>query len=194
MAGLDLLNGLRIGEGTLEMAILNLPDSGEVIEDFITIKTYLDARGIQLDQWQASTEFSADASQEEILAAYQHEIDPYMKEHGFVKADIIAVNSETPNIESIRQKFLPEHTHSEAEARYFIEGEGQFFFHLEDGDNEQVLLLHCFKGDFLSVPAGAKHWFDMAPAYNVKCIRIFSTEEGWVANYTGSEIDKKYNK
>ena len=54
--------------------------------------------------------------------------------------------------------------------------------------------LLCKKGDFLAVPAGFTHWFDLAPKYTVKAIRIFTSMEGWVANYTNSGIDEKYNK
>jgi 1,2-dihydroxy-3-keto-5-methylthiopentene dioxygenase len=98
------------------------------------------------------------------------------------------VNPQTENIEAIRQKFLSEHTHSEDEIRYFVDGEGTFYFNLDD----QVVSVLCQKGDFLAVPSGYKHWFDLAPKYTVKAIRIFSNPEGWVANYTESGIDKKY--
>ena len=39
---------------------------------------------------------------------------------------------------------------------------------------------------------GYKHWFDLAPKYHVKAIRVFMTKEGWVARYTDSGVEKKY--
>lgn len=113
-----------------------------------------------------------------------------MKKHGYVNADVINVHKDTPNIEAIRAKFLNEHTHAEDEVRFFVDGEGQFFFHLSQ--SQEVFKLLCEKGDFISVPKGCTHWFDLAPKYHVKAIRVFQTPEGWVANYTQSGKEKKY--
>ena len=97
------------------------------------------------------------------------------------------------NLQALRAKFLNEHTHSEDEVRFFVEGEGQFWFHLEKGPKgEEVFQVICRAGDFLSVPAGYKHWFDLAPKYTVKAIRIFTSPDGWVANYTGSGVENGY--
>jgi 1,2-dihydroxy-3-keto-5-methylthiopentene dioxygenase len=112
-----------------------------------------------------------------------------MKQHGFLSADVINVHPRTENLPAIRAKFLKEHTHSEDEVRFFVDGQGQFWFHFDDGE---VAGVTCVKGDFLSVPKGYRHWFDLAPAYLVKAIRIFTNQEGWVAQYTGSEIAAEY--
>jgi 1,2-dihydroxy-3-keto-5-methylthiopentene dioxygenase len=125
------------------------------------------------------------------LKAYEHELGPYMKTHGYLSADVINVHKETPNIEAIRAKFLSEHTHSEDEVRFFVDGEGQFFFHLPE--RKEVFKLLCQKGDLISVPKGYTHWFDLAPRSHVKAIRVFLTQEGWVANYTNSGNEKRYS-
>jgi 1,2-dihydroxy-3-keto-5-methylthiopentene dioxygenase len=103
---------------------------------------------------------------------------------------VINVHPQTPQLETIRAKFLAEHTHDEDEIRFFVDGKGHFYFHLDD--RNEVFSLICEKGDFISVPAGVKHWFDLAPDYFVKAIRIFKTAEGWVARYTGSTIAENY--
>lgn len=164
--------------------------SSNTIEDFAKIKDFCASYGIELTRWEAKKPIKDDDDQESILKAYEHELTPYMKAKGFQSADVINVHSQTPNIEEIRGKFLKEHTHSEDEVRFFVDGEGLFWFHFDDGT---VACLTCTKGDFLSVPAGQKHWFDLAPAYHVKAIRIFTNKEGWVAQYTGSGVDEKYN-
>ncbi len=175
------------------MAILKLLDHGSrEIRDPQEIKTYMNERGIIFEQWKASMPLNDTDSQETILKAYEHELGPYMKKHGYISADVINVHKETPNIETIRQKFFSEHTHSEDEVRFFVDGEGEFFFHLQD--RKEVFSLICQKGDFISVPKGYTHWFDLAPGYFVKAIRVFMTAEGWVANYTGSGTDKRYIK
>ncbi len=170
------------------MATLKLHDQqGQLIHSASEIRRFLEQRGILFEQWEASQSLQDSDSQETVLAAYQHELTPYMEKHGYLNADVINVHKETPNIEEIRQKFLAEHTHDEDEVRFFVDGAGEFFFHLDE-----VFSLLCTAGDFISVPKGYKHWFDLAPRYHVKAIRVFQTKEGWVARYTGSDIAKKY--
>ncbi|MFP5387355.1 MAG: 1,2-dihydroxy-3-keto-5-methylthiopentene dioxygenase [Bacteriovoracia bacterium] len=174
------------------MAVLTLLDpERKEIRDTKEIKHFMNDRGIIFEQWQASMSLKDSDSQETILKAYEHELRPYMEKHGYKSADVINVHKDTPNIEAIRAKFLSEHTHSEDEVRFFVDGEGQFFFHLPD--RMEVFKLLCEKGDFISVPKGFTHWFDLAPKYHVKAIRVFQTQEGWVANYTNSGKEQKYN-
>lgn len=170
--------------------ILEIPDQGLSIDSYEKIKLFLKTRGVDLRRWEANQPLPTDADQDSILKAYEHELRPFMEAHGFQSADVINVHKETPNVEQLREKFLSEHTHSEDEVRFFVEGEGKFWFHFDDAT---VVSLLCTKGDFLSVPAGQKHWFDLAPSYYIKAIRIFTGQEGWVAHYTNSGIDKNYN-
>lgn len=174
------------------MAILTIlePEKRE-LRDPKEIKSYMNERGIIFEQWQTSMHLNDSDSQETILRAYEHELGPYMRKHGYQSADVINVHKDTPNIEGIRAKFLSEHTHSEDEVRFFVDGEGQFFFHLQE--RKEVFKLLCEKGDFISVPKGYPHWFDLAPKYHVKAIRVFQTQAGWIANYTNSGTEKKYN-
>jgi 1,2-dihydroxy-3-keto-5-methylthiopentene dioxygenase len=162
----------------------------EMISNPIEIKKFMNERGILFEQWETKHPLHENDSQEIILNAYAHELGPFMKKNGFINADVINVHPKTPNLETIRAKFLAEHTHDEDEIRFFVDGKGHFYFHLED--RNEVFSLICEKGDFISVPAGVKHWFDLAPNYFVKAIRIFKTPEGWVARYTGSTIAEKY--
>ncbi len=172
------------------MTTLYIPQKEATINDVKEITAYLEAKGVAFSRWSAKQELKDSDTQEQILAAYAHELEPFMKKSGFQSADVINVHPKTENIETIRQKFLKEHTHSEDEVRFFVDGEGKFWFNFDDGE---VACLTCVKGDFLAVPKGYKHWFDLAPKYHVKAIRIFSNMEGWVANYTNSGIDEKYN-
>ena len=173
------------------MAILTLLDPlSREIKDPKEIKSFMNERGIIFEQWESNIPLNDSDSQETILKAFDHELGPYMKKHGYVNADVINVHKGTPNIEAIRAKFLSEHTHAEDEVRFFVDGEGYFFFHLEK--SKELFKLLCEKGDFISVPKGYTHWFDLAPKYHVKAIRVFQTPEGWVANYTQSGKEQKY--
>lgn len=175
------------------MGVLRLLDQGgKEILSSPEIKKFMNERGILFEQWETSQVLNDSDSQETILKAYEHELGPYMKKNGYVSADVINVHKDTPHIETIRAKFLSEHTHAEDEVRFFVDGEGEFFFHLKD--RGEVFSLLCQKGDFISVPKGYTHWFDLAPKYHVKAIRVFMTPEGWVANYTQSGVEKKYQR
>lgn len=172
------------------MATLFKANQNCTITDFKKIQSELHEHGIMIAKWQASKELADNATQDEILEAYAHELKPYMLKHGYHTADVINVTPATTNLSAIREKFMKEHTHNEDEIRFFVDGQGKFWFHL---DNEEILCVTCERGDFMSVPKNFRHWFDLAPQYFVKAIRIFSNMEGWVPNYTNSGIDNKYN-
>jgi 1,2-dihydroxy-3-keto-5-methylthiopentene dioxygenase len=87
----------------------------------------------------------------------------------------------------MRQKFLSEHRHLEDEVRFFVRGQGLFYLHL-DG---QVYALQCEKQDLIRVPSGTPHWFDMGPAPDFTCIRLFTNPEGWAAQWTGDAIAER---
>ena len=112
------------------MAILSIPDEAAQINDPLQIKTYLAQYGVFFDQWTCAIQFSDDASQEEILAAYAENLKPFMENGGYQSADVISIHALTPNYDQIRAKFLAEHTHDEDEIRFFVDGQGLFWFHL----------------------------------------------------------------
>lgn len=172
------------------MAILFHPKTNTKTSDLESIKDIIGKYNIYLARWEANKPLNNDSTQDEILAAYSHELKPFMEKNGYVTADVINVHPGTPNLSAIREKFMKEHTHSEDEIRFFVDGEGIFWFHFDDGE---VYSVTCTAGDFMSVPKNYKHWFDLHPKYFVKAIRIFSNMEGWTPNYTNSNIDASYN-
>ncbi len=172
------------------MGIVRIPDEGKTIEGFAEVRAFLEARGIFHDQWKPSAPLPSDADQETILKAYEADLKPFMERGGYQVADVISVFPDTEGLPAIRQKFLAEHTHDEDEVRYFIEGQGLFWFHLEGGP---VFSMLCQAGDLISVPAHTRHWFDLGGRPHVRAIRIFIDPAGWVPHYTESGIDAKYN-
>ncbi len=176
------------------MATLTIPDQQSTLTAFEDIRAYLAARGVWIDRWTASHPFADDASQDEILAAYAHVLQPLMAQHGYQTADVISVHAQTPNLPEIRAKFLREHTHTEDEVRFFVDGQGYFWFNLPEAENgpEPVFCVKCEAGDILSVPANVKHWFDLGPVAFVKTIRIFTDSSGWTPHYTDSGVDARY--
>jgi 1,2-dihydroxy-3-keto-5-methylthiopentene dioxygenase len=172
------------------MAILSIPTKNYSTSDPKEILEFFNARGLYFDQWQCDVVFEDTATQEDILQAYSKDLFPFMENGGYETADVISINSLTENYEAIRKKFFAEHTHTEDEIRFFVDGQGIFWFNLE---NEPVFNLLCEKGDLISVPAGTKHWFDAGESNPfVKAIRIFIDMSGWVPCYTASGIELEF--
>ncbi len=166
------------------------PKQCQTLENISEIQKALAEINIGVKRWTPQSKLSLEASQEEILAAYADQVKTVMQDHGFSSVDVISMNSSTPadKITALRKKFLDEHIHSDDEVRYFIEGSGLFCIHA----NEHVYQILCKAGDFISVPANTKHWFDMGSSPNFKCIRFFGDEKGWVAEYTGDQIAESF--
>ncbi len=158
--------------------------------DPIEISSRLSAEGIRFEQWQTRDDVRAGDSQEAVLTAYADDVSRLMREQGYQTVDVISIASDNPQKDALRQKFLAEHTHSEDEVRFFVEGQGLFALHLGD----QVFEILCEKGDLLSVPANTLHWFDLGPEPDLVAIRFFNNPDGWVANYSGNNIADQYSR
>ena len=146
--------------------------------------------GIRFEQWQPRQAIQPGISPDEIIAAYQDDIDRLVAEEGYATVDVVSLDAGHPDKDVLRAKFWQEHTHSEDEVRFFVAGSGLFTLHLDDGIYEAL----CTAGDFISVPAGTKHWFDMGPEPSFACLRLFNDPSGWVADYTGAEIADAYSR
>lgn len=160
----------------------------KTINDHAEISSELNQQGIKFAFWQASKPLSAHSTQENIITAYYQSIDQLMNEYGFQSVDVIALRPDHPDRAVLRQKFLNEHTHSEFEVRFFVDGKGLFYIH----QNDKVYGVMCEQGDLISVPANTKHWFDMGEVPSFQCIRLFTNQDGWVAQYTGDDIANNF--
>ena len=159
-----------------------------VHEDHADITRELREVGVRFEQWQANQPVAPGASQEAVIAAYHADIERLMREEGYQSVDVISLTPDHPDRAALRQKFLSEHTHSEDEVRFFVAGAGQFTLHIGD----KVYDVLCEQGDLIGVPDGTRHWFDMSESPYFVAIRLFTNKEGWVANFTGSEIATQF--
>lgn len=160
----------------------------EQTTDQARIAELLKAQGVRFEQWQTEQPIAEDATSEEILAAYASSVARLQSEGGYQTADTINLTPSHPDKVALRQKFLDEHQHSEDEVRFFVQGDGLFYLHL-DG---KVFAVQCTQGDLISVPANTRHWFDMGSEPRFTCIRLFTNPEGWVAQYTGDKIASNF--
>ncbi|HEX5057589.1 MAG TPA: acireductone dioxygenase [Gammaproteobacteria bacterium] len=160
----------------------------EVLTNHAEIARRLRKVGVQFERWLADKVLPVDADQETVLKAYKTSVDRLNREYGFKSIDVVSLRPDHPKKDEMRQKFLNEHTHDDFEVRFFVDGSGLFYLHIDD----KVYMVLCEQGDLISVPAKVTHWFDMGAQPNFKCIRFFVVPEGWVGNFTGSDIARRF--
>ncbi|MDY7227725.1 1,2-dihydroxy-3-keto-5-methylthiopentene dioxygenase [Hyalangium rubrum] len=154
--------------------------------DSAEIARLLGAQGVRFERWETRA-LPPSAGQAEILSSYAAEVARLKAENGFQSADVINLTPSHPQKEEMRRKFLSEHRHSEDEVRFFVRGRGLFYLHL----GTEVYALLCEQQDLISVPTGTRHWFDMGPEPDFTCIRLFTSTEGWAAQWTGDGIAER---
>lgn len=171
------------------MAVVNIPDKNTVLRDPEEITDYLAGIGIDYERWMADREVSPDASVEEILDAYAAEIEKLKVKGGYVTADVIDVNPDTPGLDAMLDKFNKEHWHDEDEVRFIVKGHG--LFHIAPAFAD-IVSIEMEAGDLIRVPRGTLHWFNLCGDRTVRAIRLFQDMSGWTPHYSGSGVDAGY--
>jgi 1,2-dihydroxy-3-keto-5-methylthiopentene dioxygenase len=152
------------------------------------IATALSSIGVQFERWEAVREFSNTVDDQTVMEAYRADIERLKGECGYQSVDVLRCLPDNPQRQELRRKFLDEHTHDDDEVRFFVEGAGVFYLRAQG----KVYMTLCERGDLIRVPAGTRHWFDMGPAPYFTVIRLFTTPQGWVANFTGDPIAQRF--
>ena len=171
------------------MAIVDVPKKNIRLTAVEEITDYLSGIAIDYERWENIKEVSADASDEEILAAYSEEIEVLKAKGGYVTADVINIVPTTPGLDAMLDKFNKEHWHDEDEVRFIVRGHGLFHIAPENGD---VVSIEMEAGDLIRVPRGTHHWFNLCGDRTVRAIRLFQDVSGWTPQYTGSGVDENF--
>ncbi|MDQ2920549.1 MAG: cupin domain-containing protein, partial [Acidobacteriota bacterium] len=171
------------------MAIVRIPDEHRTIYDETEIRQHLASIGIGYSQWKATHVVADQAPAEEILAVYAPEIEKLNALGGYVTADVIDVNPDTPGLAAMLAKFNREHWHEEDEVRFIIRGRGLFHIRPSEGPLTEV---EVETGDLLIVPRGTRHWFDLCADRAIRAIRLFQDSAGWTPHYTESGAERAY--
>src|SRR3954453_20817638 len=97
----------------------------------------LAAVGVRFEQWSAAIPLAANATQDEVLAAYRADVDRLAAEGGYTSVDVARLHGD-PNDPALpakaaeaRNKFLAEHIHDDDEVHFFVEGQGAFYLRLD---------------------------------------------------------------
>lgn len=171
------------------MAVVRIPDENRSLTDPQEIARFLAGIGIDYEPWEPNAAGPADASAEQILAAYAPQIDQLKARGGYVTADVIDIHPQTPGLDAMLAKFNVEHWHDEDEVRYIIAGRGLFHIHPHSGP---VVAIEVEAGDLIRVPRGTWHWFDLCGDRRIRAIRLFQNPVGWTPRYTDSGVDRNY--
>ena len=171
------------------MAVVRIPEKSEVLREKDRIRDYLASIGIEYEVWEPAHPTEANAPAEEILQAYYEEIERLKARGGYVTADVINVNAQTPGLEAMLAKFSREHWHDEDEVRFIIHGHGVFHIHPKDSP---VAAIEVEAGDLIRVPRGTSHWFNLCTDRQIRAIRLFQDPSGWAPLYTDTGIDSNF--
>jgi 1,2-dihydroxy-3-keto-5-methylthiopentene dioxygenase len=171
----------------------SVPETPELqTRDAATITDVLAGLNARFSRWELK-DLPETATHDEVLAAYRTEIDAVNEDQGYTLVDVVSiVNDDSDAYRETaavaRQKFLSEHRHDDDEDRFFARGSGVFYLRA----NGKVHAVLCEAGDLISVPANTTHWFDMGTSPSYVSVRFFHDDDGWVGNFTGSEIAKQF--
>ena len=168
------------------MAVLRFPERSTAVDE--RAGDSRDSRaslGIDYERWSLDPRARRTAPPIRFWTPLRAEIDEMKQRGGYVTADVIDVNPETPGLDAMLARFDKEHTHSEDEVRFILAGRGIFFLHLD----EKVASVEVGPGDMLRVPRGTTHWFTLCEDRRIRAIRWFQDTTGWTPHYTGSGVD-----
>jgi 1,2-dihydroxy-3-keto-5-methylthiopentene dioxygenase len=114
--------------------------------------------------------------------SYQGPLDELKRARGYVAQDIVALSPSTPNLDAICAKFIDEHFHDDDEVRFVLEGEGIFDIRSHD---DRYMRVQVEQGDLIVVPKERHHRFMLTEQKQIRCVRLFRDQSGWVPHYRG---------
>lgn len=170
-------------ENNPQVLLIQTSDCSEIAAILKTID-------VRFEQWKANKELPQEFNEAQIIEAYREDVDRLIRENGYKSVDVLRMYPTKPQKEALRAKFLNEHVHTEDEVRFFVEGTGAFYLHVED----LVYIVVCEKDDLISIPPLYRHWFDMGSEPFFTAIRFFIEPSGWIADFTGSSISQSFPK
>ncbi|AUM71180.1 acireductone dioxygenase [Pseudomonas fluorescens] len=174
---------------SLSVYHVSSPDiPNKVLTHFEDIAATLAEQGVRFDRWEATAKIQPGASEEDIIAAYQAQIDGVMTERGYVAVDVVSVSSDHTEQVEPQAELLEERRHNQDEARFFVTGRGLFNLHIGD----YVYAVLCERNDLITLPAGTPHWFDGGERPHFVTIRLSGDPQGLVAELTGDDVARRF--
>ncbi len=176
------------------MAILQLED-GTTYTQLGDIARELAPLNVQLNHWPVgeypevhhllAKDALSEEEKEQVLQALDGYFEELKQNSGYESRDLIVLHPEVPNLDALLSKFNSCHYHTDDEVRYIVAGEGIFGFVRPDGSQVELTVQ---PEEYINVPANTEHWFYLTPSKRIKAVRYFTTTEGWMPDYTNTEI------
>lgn len=154
---------------------------GQTLDCPTRIASALQAQGIAFGRWPLKA-LVPQASAEQVQAAYAPHLAALGQRFAIRSVDRVRLAPGHADWPALRQKFIAEHTHADAEIRFFLGGAGLFYIRTSEGH----LGLLCEAGDWVALPAGLRHFFDAGDEPDFDALRLFTAPDGWVAQPTGA--------
>lgn len=170
------------------MAVVTVRGSGTRIEGDEALRTFLTQYGIDYGQWDVSAiprtllakNMLTVEEKQQVLDSLHARIEAEKARSGYRSADVVALSPDIQDLEKILEPFRREHYHVENEIRFVVDGAGVFTINPRTAPVFDVAME---AGDFISVPAGTWHWFNLGDDRRIKAVRIFESADGWAAIY-----------
>ena len=182
------------------MAILLL-EEGTVEGDLSEIVRELSPLGVHLKHYEPGTsllfenllkqDVLTDLEKEYIVESHNSVFEFLQRENAALWCDLLNVHPGIPNLQMLIHTYSRYHTHTASEPLYVLAGEMIFGFVKPDGSRLQLLVQ---PQDYISIPVGVEHWCSLSASLNFKAVRYFTSVEGWVPNYTGTQLSDCLNK
>jgi len=171
------------------MAAITIPSENRQLTDPAAINAFLAPFGIKYDRWPLEERVDPNAPPEAILVAYEPELRVLMERGGYVTADVVNITAQTPDLQTLLDKFNKEHIHTEDEVRFILKGRGLFHVHPPAGP---IFAITVEAGDLINVPKGTQHWFDLCEDRSIRAIRLFQDKAGWTPHYLESGVHAEF--
>lgn len=150
------------------------------------IAATLAEQGVRFEQRELVERIRPGTAVEDVLATLGSQLDAVKSDFAVIEA--FSINPEHPQKEELRTGWVDERRHAGNAAYWWVSGRG--LLNLRVG--EYVYALVGERGDLLSVPAGTAHWLDIGEQPNLVLVRLFESEGGRKADFTGDEAVRSY--
>jgi 1,2-dihydroxy-3-keto-5-methylthiopentene dioxygenase len=182
------------------MATLLL-DNGTIERDLSQIVDELEPLGIKIRHYDPGTsllfphlldqDVVTESEKRYVVGLHNSVFEFLQQENGYLWCDLLSIHPGSPNMETLIATYGRYHTHTAAEALYLLAGEMIYGFVKPDGSQVQLLIQ---PQDYIHIPSEVEHWSSPSASLNYKVIRYFTTVEGWMPSYTGTQLSDLINK
>ena len=182
------------------MPILLL-DNGTIKRDLDEIVGEIAPLGIHLKHYDPGTsllfphlleqDVLIDSDKQQIIELHHGVFEFIQQENGYLWSDLLNLHPGSPNIQHLIATYSRYHHHTAPEALYLLAGEMIFGFVKPDGKQVQLLVQ---SQDYIHIRAGVEHWCSPTALLHCKAVRYFTTVEGWVPNYTETQLSDYLHK